>query len=197
MPALFVIAGPNGCGKSTLTRTTWFDGIDLIDPDTIAKSLVTGTPGQRAREALRRRQEAIHAGCSHLVETTLSGIGIIRHMKLARKESYRVELHFISWTRLIRRLAGYATGLNSVATMYRKQMSVRRRFVRSYANLPAAILESDEVHFYDNNDPDRPHREVGIIRQGTWSNATHPPAWVMKAFFGVKALTANPEPQTP
>lgn len=194
MPTLFVIAGPNGCGKSILTRTTWFDGIDLIDPDAMAQSLMTGTPGQAAREALRRRQEAIRAGRSHLVETTLSGTGIIRHMKLARKESYRVELHFISLDSSDQAL-GRIRNRVELGGHDVPEADVRRRFVRSYANLPAAILESDEVHFYDNTDPDQPHREVGIIRQGIWSNTPHPPAWVMKAFFGVKALTANPDPQ--
>jgi len=34
MPTLHVVAGPNGCGKSTLTRTTWFSGVEVIDPGT-------------------------------------------------------------------------------------------------------------------------------------------------------------------
>ena len=33
MPTLYVVAGPNGCGKSTLTRTTWFRGVEVIDPE--------------------------------------------------------------------------------------------------------------------------------------------------------------------
>ena len=165
MPTLFVIAGPNGCGKSTLTRTTWFDGIDLIDPDEVAYNMVAGTLGMAAREALRRRQEAIRARRSHLVETTLSGTGILRHMKLARRESYRVELHFISLDSPDQAL-GRIRNRVELGGHNVPEADVRRRFVRSYANLPAAILESDEVHFYDNTDPDHPHREVGIIRQG-------------------------------
>ena len=38
MPTLFLIAGPNGCGKSTLTRTAWLSGLEIIDPDAIARS---------------------------------------------------------------------------------------------------------------------------------------------------------------
>ncbi len=30
MPTMFVVAGPNACGKSTLTRTTRFAGSDEI-----------------------------------------------------------------------------------------------------------------------------------------------------------------------
>ena len=62
MPTLFVVAGPNGCGKSTLTRTKWFTGVEVIDPDAIARSMAPGAPAQVAREALRQRRAALHAG---------------------------------------------------------------------------------------------------------------------------------------
>ena len=42
MPTLHVVAGPNGCGKSTLTRTTWLSGLDIIDPDAIARRRLVG-----------------------------------------------------------------------------------------------------------------------------------------------------------
>ena len=29
MPTLHVVAGPNGCGESTPTRTTWFSGVEV------------------------------------------------------------------------------------------------------------------------------------------------------------------------
>ena len=32
MPTLYVVAGPNGCGKSTLTRTAWLREFDITDP---------------------------------------------------------------------------------------------------------------------------------------------------------------------
>ena len=195
MPTLFVIAGPNGCGESTLTRTTWFDGIDLIDPDAVAHNMMTCTHGMAAREALSRRQKAIHARRSHLVETTLSGTGIIRHMKLARRERYRVELHFISLDSPDQAL-GRIRNRVELDGHNVPEADVRRRFVRSYANLPVAILESDEVHFYDNTDPDRPHREIGIVRQGVWLTTTHFPEWVKNAFLGVEALTALPDMRT-
>ena len=88
MPTLLVVAGPNGCGKSSLTRTTWFGDVDIIDPDAIARGMMAGGPGQAAREALRRRRVALAAGLTHLVETTLAGSGILRHMTAARQAGY-------------------------------------------------------------------------------------------------------------
>lgn len=65
-PTLVVVAGPNGCGKSTLTRTGGFWRIEIIDPDAIALSIKSDDPIQAAREALRRRHGALAARQSHL-----------------------------------------------------------------------------------------------------------------------------------
>ena len=95
MPTLYVVAGPNGCGKSTLTRTAWLSGLEIIDPDAIARRM-PDSPGQAVREALRRRRAALRAGRTHLVETTLAGSGVFRYMAAARTVGYRIELHYMS-----------------------------------------------------------------------------------------------------
>ena len=61
MPTLHVVAGPNGCGKSTLTRTTWFSGVEVIDPDAITRDKMANSRAEAARSALRRRQAALAA----------------------------------------------------------------------------------------------------------------------------------------
>ena len=151
MPTLYVVAGPNGCGKSTLTRTTWFSGVEVIDPDAIARGIAADRPGQAAREALRR-------------------------MQAARREVYRIVLHYVSvdtpeqaLDRICNRVA---LGGHDVP-----EPDVRRRFFRSLANLPTAIARSDEVFVYDNSNPDQPHREVAILREGAWWIAERVPGW--------------------
>ena len=59
MPTLHVVADPNGCGKSTLTHMNGFGGLVPIDPDSILRGMVSGTPAQVAREALRLRRAAL------------------------------------------------------------------------------------------------------------------------------------------
>lgn len=44
MPTLPVVANPNGCGMATLTRTTWFRGIEVIDPDALTRDMMRATP---------------------------------------------------------------------------------------------------------------------------------------------------------
>ncbi len=180
MPTLLVVAGPNGCGKSTLTRMSGFRGLDIIDPDAIARDMTTGGPAHAGREALRRRQAALGAGRAHLVETTLAGSGILRHMTAARRQGYRIVLHYVSVDSpdqaLDRIRNRVALGGHDVP-----EADARRRFARSHANLPAAIARTDEAMLYDNTDPDRPHREVAILKDGAWWVAGAVPGWAAEA----------------
>ena len=186
MPTLHVVAGPNGCGKSTLTRITWFSGVEVIDPDAIARDTMAGNPAEAARSALRRRQAALTAGKTLVVETTLAGSGILRFMKAARTAGYRIVLHYVSVNSadqaLIRIRNRVALGGHDVP-----ESDVRRRFARSQANLPAAIARADEVILYDNTDPGMPHREVAMFTGATWWSAERIPIWAAAAIARVTA----------
>ena len=188
-PTLFVVAGPNGCGKSTLTRMSGFSGLDIIDPDAIARDMAAGNAAPAAREALRRRRAALRTGRTYLVETTLAGSGILRHMAAARSDGYRIILHFVSvdssGQALDRIRNRVALGGHDVP-----EADARRRFARSHANLPAAITQSDVTLLYDNTALDRPHREVAIRRNGTWWIAEVIPDWAAAAI----ARTMPPPP---
>ena len=180
MSTLYVVAGPNGCGKSTLTRTTWFSHLDIIDPDAIARAAASAMPAAAAREALLRRRAALRAGRTHLLETTLAGSGAIRHMEAARVAGVRVELHYVCVespeVALHRIRTRVAAGGHHVP-----ETDVRRRFARSQANLPAATGRADEVRLYDNTDPDGPHREAAVLMDGMWWAAEDLPGWAEAA----------------
>ena len=179
-PTLFVVAGPNGCGKSTLTRMSGFGGLDIIDPDTIARDTMSGNATRAAREALRRRDAALSTGRSYLVETTLAGSGIFRHMAAARRAGYGIVLHFVSvgspGQALDRIRNRVALGGHDVP-----EADARRRFVRSHTNLPAAIARADVALLYDNTDLDQPYREVAIFRNWTWWITEAVPDWAAAA----------------
>ena len=185
MPTLYVVAGPNGCGKSTLTRTVWCGKLEIIDPDAIARRL-PDSPGLAAREAVRRRQTALLSSGTHLLETTLAGAGVLRHMVSARTARYRIELHYVclespdlALSRIRNRVA---LGGHDVP-----EVDARRRFARSLPNLPAAITLADAVRLYDNTDHDHPHREVAVLAEATWWTAEHLPAWTVAAIARVTA----------
>ena len=58
---------------------------------------------------------------------------------------------------------------------------VRRRFVRSLANLPEAMTRSDEARLYDNGSPDDPCREAAILTRNAYRFVENPPNWVTVA----------------
>jgi predicted ABC-type ATPase len=58
MPQLWVVAGPNGTGKSTLTGRYLVGRLPIVNPDTIAQKLDPANP-TRARVRVRAGREAI------------------------------------------------------------------------------------------------------------------------------------------
>lgn len=100
-PTLIVIAGPNGSGKTSLTRFLQQQGYDFgdyINPDDIAKDL-TGTYEERVRQAQvladERRKEAISAGRSFSFETVFSHPSKLDDLEAARAAGFQVILFFI------------------------------------------------------------------------------------------------------
>ena len=180
MPTLYVVAGPNGCGKSTLTRTTWFRGVEVIDPDAIARRMAPATLAQAGREAVRRRRAAFAARRTHLVETTLSSGGLLRLMEAARTAGYRIELHYVCVNAPEQALDRIRNRV-SLGGHDVPEPDVRRRYARSLARLPAAIERSDEARLYDNSDHDRPYHEVAVLTANTRWTAEALPDWAAAA----------------
>lgn len=180
MPVLFVVAGPNGAGKSTLTRTGRFVRVPVIDPDVIDDPAVSAHPIAQGREALRRRRATVAAGKTLVIETTLAGHGTLRFMDDCREAGYQLALYFISVASpeqaLDRIRNRVALGGHDIP-----EPDVRRRFSRSLANLPGAIMRSDEARLYDNASVDEPYREVAVLSGQTRWLADHAPDWVVAA----------------
>ena len=180
MPTLFVLAGPNGCGKSTLTATGLFEGTETIDADAIARNAGTENPVAAGRQALRLRHEALRAGRSFVVETTLAGRRILGTIREARDAGYRIEVHYTSVDspqeardRIRTRVA---QGGHDVP-----EEDAKRRFERSLKQLPDVITQAHETHIYDNSDEEAPHRRVAVIWDGRLWTAEHLPDWAAEA----------------
>ena len=68
MPQLWMIAGPNGADKNTLTTTYFADRMQIVNPDVIACELDSTNPGrtevriQAGREAIRRQNTLLAQG---------------------------------------------------------------------------------------------------------------------------------------
>ena len=103
VPKIVIIAGPNGAGKTTFARAFLPQEAQLprfINADLIAAGLSPFAPEVAAIKAGRLMLEEIAAssarGESFAFETTLSGLGYLRHIHEWRSAGYHVSLFFLA-----------------------------------------------------------------------------------------------------
>jgi len=102
---VIIIAGPNGAGKTTFARSFLPHEAQcprFVNADLIAAGLSPFAPEMAAIRAGRLMLEEIAAcarrGESFALETTLSGLGYLRHIRQWRNSGYRVILYFLALT---------------------------------------------------------------------------------------------------
>jgi predicted ABC-type ATPase len=166
-PRLTIIAGANGSGKTTLTR--WdaenFREIPLLDPDAINKALQPTAPATSAvaaaRKVLNSARQHIEKGQSFAVETTFSGKGYLQMMIDARARGFEIVLVYIGTERVEINLGRIRdrviAGGHNVP-----EADVRRRYLRSFQNLAAAISRADHTILFDNS-TDEGYRLVAVL----------------------------------
>ena len=155
-----------------------FSGLEVIDPDAIARNM---PPAQAAREALRRRRLAL------LERRSFRGRdNPLRHRNFppdggcSQGRTTEIVLHYVSLGSpehaLDRIRNRVALGGHDVP-----ENDARRRFLRSHSNLPTAAQLADEVLLYDNSLPEWPHRVVAIFNEKTLSVSDDVPDWAALA----------------
>ena len=99
---LYIIAGPNGSGKTTFARKFLPDRTDctqFINADLIAQGLSPFSPVVAAMKAgrlvLKEIEELSGKGLSFAFETTLSGKTYISLLNKLRNRGYRIHLFFL------------------------------------------------------------------------------------------------------
>ena len=188
-PVLHIIAGANGSGKSTFTKSDSFEKVIIIDPDEIARGISHKNPENVAiaagREASVRRRKILAAGENLVVETTLAGNSILKLMNEARLLGYDVNLHYISVgdpllaiDRVLDRITKGGHGV--------PEEDIRRRFKRSHENLPKAIVLSNCTKLYDNRNSGNPYSMVANLIYDKYWFSEDTPDWARDAFERAK-----------
>ena len=101
-PQLYIIAGPNGSGKTTFARKFLPDYakcLEFVNVDLIAGGLSPFDPERAALKAGRIMLEQIHSlakrGVDFGFETTLSGKTYVKLLKEMKKNGYLVHIFFL------------------------------------------------------------------------------------------------------
>jgi predicted ABC-type ATPase len=105
MPTIYVIAGPNGVGKTTFADTylpDFINELEFVNADLIAKGLSPYDPDSAVIEAgritLQRIRQFISERRSFTWETTMSGRSAAAWLADARAKGYTVKCYFL-WVR--------------------------------------------------------------------------------------------------
>lgn len=156
-PVLFVLAGVNGAGKSSIggraieqQRWTWFN------PDTFARALMAAsgcdqaTANDRAwAESVRRLDEALAGGRTYAFETTLGGRTVAARVAAAA-ETHDVMIWFCGLAspdlHVARVRARAAAGGHDIP-----EARIRERYPRALQNVIALMPRLAHLQVYDNS----------------------------------------------
>lgn len=158
-PTFWLIAGPNGVGKTTyaLKHLKAVSGsINFVNLDEIARGLSPLDPSaaqaDAARLALERARSFVDAKTTFAMETTLAGRAHLRLLDGAARAGLATAILYLSarspeicLERIARRVA---EGGHDVP-----EPVVRRRFARSLANLPRYAAACSLWRVYESSGP--------------------------------------------
>ncbi|WP_090677425.1 zeta toxin family protein [Paenibacillus tianmuensis] len=153
---LYVFAGNNGSGKSTI-RNLIVDrlGISInIDPDSLARSFDADQPDRRkvsaGKEAIKLARDCIGHTRDFSIETTLAGGNVIRLMRDAKANDFEVMMFYVG-------LGDYRLNIERVAARVRNgghnipTEDIIRRHTTSINNLLSHLHLIDHLVVIDNS----------------------------------------------
>ncbi|MDP4098244.1 zeta toxin family protein [Paenibacillus sp. P96] len=156
---MFVFAGNNGSGKSTI-RNLLIDKLGVsvnIDPDALARRIDRDNPDRRkvsaGKEAIKLARDCIKNRRDFTVETTLAGGNVIRQMREAKDHGFEVIMFFVG-------LGDYRLNIERVAARVRngghhiENADIIRRHQTSMDNLLSHFSLIDHLIVIDNSSAD-------------------------------------------
>ncbi len=198
-PVLIVVAGPNGSGKTTITKKLlhhqWIEGNNCvyINPDIIAQE-VFGDWNSRdaiisaANYAQEKREACLAEKRSLAFETVFSSPEKIAFIQQAISDGFFVRFFFICTndpTICAQRVAQRVLGKEGHDVPIPKIIS---RYYKSLVNCKEILPHLDRAYFYDNSDENHNPRLLFRVSQGkvikTYGKLT---PWVEEIFASLNA----------
>lgn len=158
MKKIIMIAGPNGAGKTTFARSflpVEAQCLRFINADLIAAGLSPFAPEAAAVKAgrlmLEEIEQAVAQGGSFALETTLSGLGYLRHVRAWQQAGYHVSLFFLSLPSADMAVARVAARVQQGGHNIPEAV-IRRRFLAGRTNFDQHYRQQvDTWMLYDNS----------------------------------------------
>jgi len=181
-PALHLLAGPNGSGKTTFYERVLLPVTNLrfVNADLIAAATWPGTEAEHAYEASAlatdQRSRLIAERVSFATETVFSHPSKLELIAAASQAGYLVTLHVVAVPvelAVARVVERSVQGGHSVP-----EHKVRERYQRLWAYVRQAIDLVDAAHVYDNSRAATPYREIARYRDGTLVGPAGWPDWI-------------------
>ena len=167
-PSIYVIAGVNGAGKSSIAGEAFRQvGADYYNPDEAARRLLTSNPTLTQTEAnsaawyegLRLLKRAIDQRLDFVFETTLGANTIPRLLKQAANAGFDIYVWYVGLEspelHIARVQARVARGGHDIS-----ETDIRRRYEHSRLNLIELLPALRAIRIFDNSveaDPARGH----------------------------------------
>lgn len=159
-PEFVIVAGPNGCGKSSAgsARVVENHGIRPIDPDKLVREYEETYPNwpldalnlTAVIEAERRVWSAISRGESIGIETVLSSVKYVSAISAARQRGFTTILYFVT-------VASVDVAIERVRERVRlgghnvPEEKIRSRWSRTHANAADLFARVDRGIAFDNS----------------------------------------------
>ena len=182
MKTYTIIAGVNGCGKSSLTgvlRTEIHNLGKIIDVDQITASC-NGNLLEGGKKAVKIIEECLEKEICFTQETTLSGRKTLDTIKRAIAQDYYIRLYYVgldtmeeSLLRIENRVKKGGHNIDTEA--------VHRRFDKRFDDLLAVLPYCNEATFYDNDN--------GFVTVAKYANGTIQPIGTKRPQWFCELLT--------
>ena len=170
-PCIYVLAGTNGAGKSSLGGAVIArHGVEFFDPDAAARRIRARNPGISQAEAnsaawhqgRRLLERAIAEGVTYAFETTLGGATMTALLERALEAGLEVRMWYVGLSspelHLARVRARVARGGHDIP-----EADIRRRFHDGRLNLVRLLPRLTELRVYDNSEEADPRAGVAPV----------------------------------
>jgi predicted ABC-type ATPase len=164
VPHIYVLAGANGAGKSSLMGATLLQqGVEYFDPDQAAQRILSANPGISQLEAnsaawhegKRLLLRAITENLDFAFETTLGGKTIANLLDQALSKGIQVRIWYVGLDSVERHIARVrsrvAQGGHDIP-----DERIRQRYTQSRLNLIRLLPRLAELLLYDNSEESDP-----------------------------------------